>query len=183
MHKVKIKNYPFGPFPVMIIGTMVNGKPNYTTAGAGGCVCHKPVLSVSLNSIHQTTCGIKETGYFSVNIPSSSLLQKTDYCGIVSGKTSDKSKLFTAFFDELADTPMIEECSMSFLCKVFQTVEIHGFDMFFGDLLATYISEECMNENIPDPVKIDPLLLMGANYCSLGKVVGRAFHEGKKQID
>ena len=34
MKKIKIQNQPFGPFPTMIIGADVNGKPNYVTVGA-----------------------------------------------------------------------------------------------------------------------------------------------------
>jgi flavin reductase (DIM6/NTAB) family NADH-FMN oxidoreductase RutF len=34
----------FGPFPTMIIGADVNGKPNYVTVGACGVVSLEPVL-------------------------------------------------------------------------------------------------------------------------------------------
>jgi hypothetical protein len=34
MENIKINNYPFGPFPVMLIGATVDGKPNFRTAGA-----------------------------------------------------------------------------------------------------------------------------------------------------
>ena len=76
MKKIKIQNQPFGPFPTMIIGADVNGKPNYVTVGACGVVSLKPVLYVSLKSTHYTTPGVKENGYFSVNIPPVSMVEQ-----------------------------------------------------------------------------------------------------------
>ena len=99
MPKVKLPNQPIGPFPAMIVGAMVSDKPTYTTVGAGGCACLEPVLCVSLKDGHYITTGIRESGSFSVNIPSPSLVRELDYCGIVSGKDTDKSGLFTAFYD------------------------------------------------------------------------------------
>jgi len=58
MKKIKIQNQPFGPFPTIIIGSDVNGKPNYVTVGACGVVSMKPVLYVSLKSSHYTTPGV-----------------------------------------------------------------------------------------------------------------------------
>lgn len=98
MGKTKLENQAVGPFPAMIVGTMINEKPTYTTVGAGGCACLAPVLCVSLKNTHFITEGIAQTGYFSVNIPSTTLINEMNYCGIVSGKNVDKSDLFTPFF-------------------------------------------------------------------------------------
>lgn len=175
MKKVKIQNRPFGPFPTVLVGAEVNGKPNYATLGACGVVSLKPVLYISLKSTHYTTVGVKENGYFSVNIPTTDLVEKTDYCGIVSGKTTDKSNVFTPFYDELGKAPMISECSMNYLCKVINTIPIFDFEMFLGEIVAVYVNEQCMTDGKPDPLKIDPMILMGPNYCNLGQVVAGAF--------
>lgn len=42
------------------------------------------------------------------------------------------------------------------------------------------INEECLTDGRPDPLKIDPLILMGGSYCSLGRVAGAVFKEGRK---
>jgi len=115
MNRIKLPNVPVGPFPAMIVGATINGKPTYTTVGAGGCACLDPVLCVSLKNTHYITQGIIETGFFSVNIPSSALVKEMDYCGIVSGKDTDKSTLFSNFYDEAGNAPMIEECPLTFL--------------------------------------------------------------------
>lgn len=183
MAKIKLENQPIGPFPGMIVGAMVYGKPTYTTVGAGGCACLAPVLCVSLKNEHYITEGIRESNYFSINIPQSSLVKELDYCGIVSGKNIDKSKLFSEFYDGENTAPMIEECTLNFLCKVCDSKEINGFTMFFGDIVSVYVNEECLTEGKVDPLKVDPVIMMGFNYCDLNSVIGRPFSEGKSLID
>jgi flavin reductase (DIM6/NTAB) family NADH-FMN oxidoreductase RutF len=176
--KVKIQNVPFGPFPTMLVGADVNGRPNYATVGACGVVSLKPVLYISLKSTHYTTLGVKENGFFSVNIPPVDLVQKTDYCGIVSGHRVDKSNVFTPFYDELGKAPMISECSMNILCKVIRTIPMFDFNFFLGEIVAVYINEQCLSNGKPDPLKISPMILMGGSYYNLGQLVGTVFKEG-----
>ena len=180
MRKIKIENRAVGPFPAMIIGGMVNEKPTYTTVGAGGCACLEPVLCVSLKNSHYITEGVIKTGYFSVNIPSTSLVKEMDFCGIVSGKNVDKSVLFSTFYDSTGIAPMIEECPLNFLCKICSSIEIKGFTMFFGDIVAAFVNEDCVTQGKIDPIKVAPIIMMGFNYCNLENIIGQPFSEGKK---
>jgi len=180
MKKIKLENQAVGPFPAMIVGAMMDEKPTYTTVGAGGCACLEPVLCVSLKNTHYITEGVVRTGYFSVNIPSTALVREMDYCGIASGRNVDKSIPFTPFFDPAGQAPLIEECPLNFLCMVCDSKEIRGFTMFFGEIIAVFVNEDCMTQAMPDPIKIDPVIMMAMSYCSLGSVVGRPFSEGNK---
>lgn len=178
MEKVKLPNRPFGPFPTVLAGVDVGGKPNYVTIGACGVVSLDAVLYISLKSTHFSTRGVKENGYFSVNIPSADMVKITDYCGVVSGTDTDKSKLFTAFYNEAGKAPMIKECPMNLLCKVVNSIEMFGFEMFFGEIVAVYADEQCLIEGKLDPLKVNPMLMMGASYYNLGQVVGDLFKDG-----
>jgi flavin reductase (DIM6/NTAB) family NADH-FMN oxidoreductase RutF len=180
MKKIKLENQPVGPFPAMIVGAMVDEKSTYTTVGAGGCACLAPVLCVSLKNTHYITEGIVKTGYFSVNIPPTVLIKELDFCGIFSGKDVDKSGLFSSFFDTAGQAPMIEECSLNFLCKVCDKMEIRGFTMFFGDIVAAFANEDCLMQGKPDPIKIDPIIMIAQSYCNLKGPIGQVFSEGKK---
>jgi len=180
MEKIKLKNQAVGPFPAMIIGAMKNEKPTYTTVGAGGCACLEPVLCVSLKDTHYITDGIAESGYFSVNIPSTALVKEMDFCGIASGEGTDKSTLFDAFFDDAGSAPMIDECPLNFLCKVCDTKSVRGFTMFFGEIVAAYANDDCVFDGKPDAIKIDPIIMMGMSYCGLDNTIGLPFNEGKK---
>ena len=179
MKKNKIENYPMvNPTPIVIVGTTVNGKANYATVGAFGVVCMAPIFYISLKGTHYSTIGVRENGFFSVNLPSADMVQKTDYCGMVSGHTVDKSTVYTAFYDEQGNAPMISESPMNYLCKVVNTIPINDFEVFFGEIIATYINEDCLKDGKPDPLKISPTLAMGPTYYSLGKQIGKVFQEG-----
>ena len=179
MGKIKLPNRAVGPFPAMIVGAMKDGKPTYTTVGAGGCACLEPVLCVSLKDSHYITEGIIQSGYFSVNIPPVRLVTELDYCGVASGWQTDKSGLFSTFNGDAQEAPMIQECMLSFVCKVCETTSIKGFTMFFGDIVAVYADEECLVEGNVDPLKADPIIMMGMSYCSLADVIGKPFQQWK----
>jgi flavin reductase (DIM6/NTAB) family NADH-FMN oxidoreductase RutF len=55
-----------------------------------------------------------------------------------------------------------------------------GFEMFFGEIAAVYADEECLTEGKLDPLKVNPMLMMGASYYNLGQIVGDLFKEGIK---
>ena len=179
MGKIKLENQAVGPFPAMIVGAMKEGKPTYTTVGAGGCACLEPVLCISLKDTHYITGGIVQSGYFSINISSTALMKKMDFCGMFSGKEKDKSSLFKAFFDDAGNAPMIDKCPLTFLCRVCDTKSIRGFTMFFGEIVAAYMNEDCIVDGKPDAIKIDPIIMMGMSYCNLDSVIGHPFTEGK----
>ena len=53
------------PTPLTVVGTMVNGKPNWVLVGHVGIIGHDRIL-VSLAKAHYTNQGIKETRKLSV---------------------------------------------------------------------------------------------------------------------
>ena len=175
MTKKKIANIPFGPFISVLAGATVNGKPNYAAIGAYGVVSQKNVLYISLKNSHYTTTGVLENGFFTVNIPKSDDVEKTDYCGTVSGSKVDKSNVFESFYDEVGNASMIKECSINYLCKVIQTIPIFDFTMFLGEIVATYAEEDCLENGRPNALKVKPTILMDTGYFDLNNRVGSIF--------
>lgn len=183
MEKVKIENRSISASPAVIAGALVNGKPNYITLGSyGGLSLNPPTVYISINKAHYTNAGVKENGYFSVNIPSTNLVKETDYVGIVSGRDVDKSKVFTAFYGSVNKAPMIEECPVNMLCKLTQIVDLTRNEVFVGEIVETYIGKEYLTDGSPDINKINPILLAGGKYCQLGKPVGTPRSDGKALI-
>lgn len=181
MEKIQIQNQaPAAPMPVVIAGARVNGKENYLAIGAYGIMSMQPPLVyISSMKAHFTNAGIKQSGYFSINVPSATLMKETDYCGLVSGRDADKSKVFTAFYGKEKRAPMIRECPVNAVCKVVKTVELPINEVFIGEVIEYFVDESCFTDKIPDPKKIDPLLLAGHNYRKLGGIAGKAFSAGK----
>ena len=81
------------PTPLVVVGTMVNGKPNWVLVGHVGIMGHDHIM-VSLAKPHYTNQGIRESKALSVNIVDEEMLQKADYVGCVSGSKTDKSQVF-----------------------------------------------------------------------------------------
>jgi len=175
MKKTKIASIPYGPYITVLAGASVQGKPNYAAIGAYGVVSQKPVLYISLKNTHCTTAGVIENGYFSVNIPSSENIEKTDYCGTVTGFKTDKSCVFESFYDEAGNAPMINECPVNYLCKVIQTIPIFDFTMFIGEIVAVYANEDCLENGRPDAVKVKPTLLMDTGYFDIKSKIGSVY--------
>ena len=184
MEKVMIGKTTVGATPAVIAGAMVNGKPNFLTLGNYGGISPRPVplVYISVNKAHFTNAGIKENGYFSVNWPSKDLVQKTDYVGLVSGKNVDKSKVFTVFYGSVDKAPLIEECPVNIVCKLFQTVDLPTQEIFIGEVVETFVNKDCCEDGKPVLKSVNPLLLGGGSYWELGNKAGDAWKDGKALV-
>jgi flavin reductase (DIM6/NTAB) family NADH-FMN oxidoreductase RutF len=171
---------PATPLPIVIAGALVKGKENYLTIGAYGIMSiQPPVVYISSMKAHYTNAGIKETGYFTINVPPAGLVRETDYCGLVSGREIDKSRIFTSFYGKEKHAPMVRECPVNAVCRIIKTVDLPGNDVFIGEVVEYYVDEDCLADETPDPKKTLPLLLYGRLYRKLGRAAGTAFAAGK----
>jgi len=162
------------PAIVVVVGTHVNGKPNYTTVSHTGPLGRR--ISIFLTKNSYSYQGIKENGAFSINIPSSDQLVLVDYCGQVSGREVDKSALFTTFYGELQTAPMIEECPINSVCRVESMVEFETWgDGFVGEVVATYCDDDVLTEGKVDLRKVDPYFVSARDlhYYGLGERMAR----------
>ncbi len=158
--------------PVSIIGTQRGGKMNFAPHGQIGTVAAQPpTVYTSVVREHQTARNIRETGRFSVNIPSADLLEQVRICGSLSGARVDKSALFETF--EAEGVPMIQNCPVCFACEVIQHTELSGFDVFLARVTVTYAEEDCMRDGWPVPRLVNPLL------CGID---GKLWTAGEEQI-
>ena len=183
MAKQKIGQNFFIPMPVVLVGTQATGKANFMAVGWCARVNgNPPMIACGIANSHYTPKGIAEEKTFSVNIPSSDLLEKTDYCGIVSGAKIDKSQVFDVFYGLLKTAPMIGECPVTLECRLVQTVPLPTHMLFIGEIVGAYADENVIKDGKPDFPEIDPLFLtMPDNrYWTLGKYAGDAWSAGKK---
>jgi len=140
-----------------------------------------PMIGCGVGKHHYTPTGIKQNKTFSVNVPSHSMIEEADYCGIVSGASVDKADLFSVFYGELKTAPMIKECPICIECRLVQSVHHPTNEFFIGEIAGSYTEERYLTGGKPDMKKIDPLLLsMPDNrYWTLGEHAGDAWSIGK----
>ena len=166
LKKIKMGTLQFlNPKPVVLVGTVIDNKPNFLTVSWTGITSsNPPTMSVSIRNIRYSLKGIQENKTFSVNIPSVKMVKETDYCGSVSGSKYDKVKEceFKIFYGNLDNAPLIEQCPINIECKVFQTIVIGDHSIIIGEIIESYINENCFTKDLPDIKKIDPMC-----FCTL----------------
>ena len=181
MMKKKIGNtLALYPTPLVVVGAMVNGKPNWLLVGHLGIMGHDHVM-VSLAKAHYTNQGIKESKKLSINIVDEGLLPQADRSGCVSGSQEEKSRLFDFM---LADggVPMITDAPVVMECSVEDIYETTGFDNFICTIDNTYAEENVLTEDGKlDYRTLKPVLfeMPTYEYLKTGDVIGKCMSFGK----
>lgn len=170
------------PMPVVIVGTVTDGRPNFmTVAWAVKLESAPPLVGLAIGRRQHTAKGIQQTGEFSVNFPSREQAVLADYCGLYSGRHEDKAARIEIFRGELASAPMVGQCPLTMECGLQQTVELRGSFFFIGEVAGVFADEAVLSDGRVDTWKLQPLVLTRPDnmYWALGEAVGPAWEIGK----
>ena len=169
------------PTPTILVGAMINGKPNFITIAHVGIMTHTHI-SISMVKTHYTNAGIKENKAFSVCLPSENLVAETDFCGIMTGKNTDKAALFDVFYGELKTAPMIQQCKVCMECQLDRIIDFPAHDVFVGEIIQTYADESVLSDMKFDISKLKPLLfdMSSKKYWSMGNEIAKCWNIGKQ---
>ncbi len=168
------------PMPLLVIGTMVNGKVNWLLVGHSGIIGHDRVM-VSLAKLHYTNKGIKDTKILSINLVSEEMLKKADYVGSISGSKIDKSDVFEYHIGD-SGAPIINNAPVVMECRVENNYETDTFDNFIMTIDNTYVQEENLDEQGKiDYTKFSPVLFEFPKYTYLrtGDTIGNCLRLDK----
>lgn len=169
------------PMPVVLVGTVVDDKPNYITIAHVGII-DMDTISISSKKGHYSNKGIKEHKTLSINFPTEDMVVETDYLGIFSGSKVDKSLVFESFYGELKTAPMIKEAPLSMECEVVDIYDRPNYDVFLVKPKNTYCNDEILTEEVIDYSKIKPMLfdMPTRRYWKLGKAFAQCWSIGKE---
>lgn len=171
------------PSLTVLFSTEVDGKPTANTIAHVGIMNwgRPQYISVSSAKRHWTNQGVHAKGAFGVNIPSARQLELVDYCGLASGKSVDKSALFTWFNGEFTKTPLIDDCPVCMECALYQVVDFPDHELFIGEVKATYVEEALLKEEKIDLPAVKPVLFdfSTVEYYGLGEPLGRCWNVGR----
>ena len=174
------------PLPaVMVSVTDGKGEDDIITVAWTGTVCtNPPMVYISVRPERYSYQMIKETGEFVINLTTEKLAFATDYCGVRSGRDTDKFK-DTGLTREKADhvkAPMIKESPVSIECRVREVKELGSHHMFLADVLAVHADEAYMDEkNRFDLNMAGPLVYSHGEYLGTGKKIGTFGYSVKKK--
>ena len=81
------------PVPAVLVSCGTVEKPNLLTIAWVGTVCtHPAMVSISVRPERFSYPLIKESGEFVINLTTEKLLRAADWCGVKSGRDTDKWK-------------------------------------------------------------------------------------------
>ena len=182
MNKKKLGPMPvIWPHPTVLVGANVDGKPDFAAvAWTGVAAGNPPAVTVGLQPQRYSLKGIYQNRNFSVNIPSVDLVKETDYCGLVSGKDTDKVRdcKFKVFYGNLNTAPLIEQCPINLECEVMHILNLGSHHLVVGKVVEVHFSEDCLTDGKPDIKKVKPFAFGPGGYFVIGDTFAEAFKIG-----
>lgn len=174
------------PVPAVMVSCARPGeKPNIITVAWAGTVCSSPaMLSISVRPERYSYDIIKETGNFVVNLVNKELVYATDYCGVKSGRDTDKFEAMklTPLPSQHIDAPGIAESPVNLECKVTQAIPLGTHDLFLAEIVGVTVDEKYMDENGKFHLNDAGLVSYShGEYYELGKKLGTFGYSVKKK--
>jgi flavin reductase (DIM6/NTAB) family NADH-FMN oxidoreductase RutF len=184
MSRVEIDKQSIGfPMPVALLGTRHEGRANFMAlAWLSRVNSNPPQIAVAVGRSHASAAAVASNGCFGLSFPTQRQLEATDYVGLVSGKTTDKSAVFPVFVKEQHAAPMAADCPVTMECRLVESLQLPTSTLFVGEVVKVYADEECLSRGLVDLRKTEPLLLSmpDNHYWPLGtEPIGKAWSAGK----
>ena len=165
------------PLPAVMVSCQRPGdKPNIITVAWTGTVCTNPPMAyISVRPERYSYDIIRETGEFVINLTTEKLAETVDYCGVRSGRDTDKFQdmHLTPEPSSKIGAPMIGECPVNLECVVEKVEELGSHHMFLAKVVAVHVDEAYMDEKGKFHLNQTGLLAYShGEYTGLGKKLG-----------
>jgi flavin reductase (DIM6/NTAB) family NADH-FMN oxidoreductase RutF len=174
------------PVPVVLIGVRgKNGEKNLFTVAWTGTICtNPPMVSISVRPERYSYQMLVDTGEFSLNLSNASLARAVDYCGVKSGRDTDKWKAtsLTPVDGELIAAPLVGESPISMECKIVEKKVLGSHTIFMAEVLRVHAAKRYMDyKNSFRLDKSNPIVYSHGEYYTLGKKVGSFGYSVKRK--
>lgn len=138
------------PVPaVMVTAADGAGRDNIITVAWTGTICTNPPMAyISVRPERYSYHMIKETGEFVINLTTRELAYATDFCGVKSGRDTDKFKelKLTRQKASRVNVPLIGESPVNIECRVTECRELGSHHMFLAEVAAVHVDEAYLSE-------------------------------------
>lgn len=138
------------PVPPALVACGTLQSPNVCTVAWCGVLNSKPPITyISLRPSRYSYDIIKESGEFSLCLPTVSLVRAIDYCGVKSGRDEDKFAAcgLTAQPAGQIQAPLIAQSPLALECRVQRIIPLGSHDMFLADIVAVSVEEELVDSD------------------------------------
>ena len=174
------------PVPAVLVGCgSAEADWNLITVAWTGIVCSKPpMLSVSVRPERHSHGLIRQSGEFTVNIPTAAMAADVDWCGVVSGRDHRKfaERHLTPLAGSKVAAPLVAECPLGLECRVTQVLELGTHDLFLAEIVAVQVTESWINESGRLELERAGLLsYVHGHYFGLGECIGHFGYSVRKK--
>ena len=150
MNKTDFKgSIMLNPVPAVLITSRNNdGEDNVFTVGWIGTACTKPpMITVAIRPERLSYKFIAESNSFIVNLPSTDLVKAVDYCGVRSGKNTNKFKDMNLTLSEgsLVNCGVINECPIAFECVVKSITPLGSHHLFLAEIVKCHVDNRLID--------------------------------------
>ena len=152
------------PVPAVMV-SCGSRKPNIITIAWTGIVNSNPPMTyISVRKERYSYHMIEESGEFVINLTTEKLARATDFCGVRSGRDTDKFKemKLTPERAEIVRCPMIKESPVNIECRVREIIELGSHDMFIADILKVHVDEQYIDRS--GRIRLDQASLVAYNH-------------------
>lgn len=161
--------------PVMVTcGTM--DKPNVLTIAWTGIINSEPPMTyISVRPSRFSHDIIKNAGEFVINITTLELAKACDYCGVKSGKNTDKFKDMELEIEPCKEVkaPMLKKAPVSLECKVVDIKSFGTHDMFTAEIVNVNVDDRYLEEDNRLALEKAGLLVFAhGRYYTMGRDLG-----------
>ena len=165
------------PVPAVLVSAAdKDGNSNLITVAWAGTICSDPpMLSISVRPERYSYHMIRETGEFVVNLTTEELVRAVDFCGVKSGRDTDKWKEtgLTPEKASVVNVPLVRQSPVHLECRVLRVDELGSHHMFIAQVVAVDVDEKYMDEK--DQFHLSaakPLAYSHGRYYGLGECLG-----------
>lgn len=164
------------PEPPVLVSCGPADAPNLITVGWCGTVCTQPsMVSISIRPERYSHHLIQESGEFVINLPTESLVRAVDWCGVKSGRDTDKFAALhlTAAPAAQLHTVLLEESPLNLECRVTQVLPLGSHDLFLAQVVAVDVDERLLDEAGKLCLSRAKLIVYShGDYLALGRRLG-----------
>ncbi len=152
------------------------GRPNIITVAWAGTVCtNPPMVSISVRRERYSYPIIEKTGEFVINLTTESLARAADFCGVRSGRDTDKFKEMnlTPLASRQIKAPGIAESPVNIECKTAKILPLGSHSMFLANVAGVTVEDSYLDHNGKFDLNAAGLVTYShGEYFLLGKKLG-----------
>ena len=174
------------PLPAVLVSCgNTPERRNLITVAWTGTICTNPAMCyISVRPERWSHHLIAESGEFVINVKTDSLVRAADFCGVRSGKDTDKfaEMKLTALPASKVSAPILAQSPISLECKVTEVKHLGSHDMFIAEIVAIQVDDKYIDgDGRLDLRKAGVMFYSHGEYFAQGKKIGQMGYSVKKK--